>query len=334
MIKKILKVVLVLLVLLSIVLIPIRVYKSIVSNPFKNISENIIKLEATKNTFSGVLKENEDAFKGHLFIKIYNRLNKVSITVKKGTYELPKDLSLEEVIDALENGRYNTSVVRVTIPEGFTIEQIGEVLENKEVISKDDFITGCKEYVAPSYVKEDESKRYKLEGYLFPDTYNFEKGMSAKQIIDIMVKRFEEIIAQIESKNGITLSDSEIEKMVIKASIIEREVSKKDEKPLVSSVIDNRLKINMKLQIDATVLYAMGLHKDKVYLKDLKYKSPYNTYYIEGMPVGPISNPGKDSLEAAIFPAKTDYIYYMTKDGVNHKFFKTYNEFLRYKNSK
>ena len=89
----------------------------------------------------------------------------------------------------------------------------------------------------------------------------------------------------------------------------------------------------MKLQIDATVLYAMGVHKDKLYLKDLKYPSPYNTYYTEGLPVGPISNPGKDSLMAALFPVESDYLYYITKDGINHKFFKTYEEFLKYKNN-
>lgn len=334
MIKKLLKLGIVLLIMVLMVLIPIRMYRSVIANPFKNIKDDFVEINASKGTFSGVLAENKESFRGHIFIKLYNKLNKVSITVKKGTYELPSDLTLNEIVDSLESGKYNTSVVKVTIPEGYTIEQIGATLEEKGVILKDEFITGCKEYNAPSYIKENKNKRYKIEGYLFPDTYNFEKGMTAKQIIDVMIKRFEEIITQIEKENGITISDDEIERMVVKASIIEREVSKEDEKPLVSSVIENRLKINMKLQIDATVLYAMGLHKDKVYLKDLKYKSPYNTYYVEGLPVGAISNPGKESLEASIMPANTNYLYYMTKDGTNHKFFKNYNEFLKYKNGK
>lgn len=332
MLKKLLKFGIVLLIVALMVVIPIKMYKSVIANPFKDTKDDFVKINASKGTFSGVLLENEELFRGHIFIKLYNKLNKVSITVKKGTYELPSDLTLNEVINSLESGKYNTSIVKVTIPEGYTIEQIGTVLEEKDIISKDEFIAGCKEYNAPEYIKDNKNKRYKLEGYLFPDTYNFEKGMTAKHIIDVMIKRFEEIIAKIEKENGISISKNELERMVVKASIIEREVSKEDEKPLVSSVIENRLKIDMKLQIDATVLYAMGLHKDKIYLKDLKYKSPYNTYYVKGLPVGAISNPGKESLEASIIPANTNYLYYMTKDGTNHKFFKNYNEFLKYKN--
>lgn len=307
-------------------------YKSIVSQPLNENSDKIT-IKATSKTFSGVISENYDKFKGKFLIKIYNKINRVSISVKKGIYEFPSDITLPEVIDALEQGKYNTSIVKVTIPEGFTLEQIAETLEEKDVISKSEFIKGCEEYTLPKYIVEDKNKRYSLEGYLFPDTYFLEKGMDANSIIKMMLARFENIMSQLEDENNVKIDYADYEQIVIKASIIEREVSKEAEKQLVSSVINNRINKDMKLQIDATVLYAMGTHKDKVYLNDLKYESPYNTYYITGLPIGPISNPGKDSLKAALLPSHTNYLYYMTKDGVNHKFFETYSEFLKYKNN-
>lgn len=321
------KIVAVVVLIGGIVTIPVLKYKSVISNPMKSKGD-IVTINANKGTFSGVLAQNKDSFNGMTFIKIYNRLNKVSISVKQGVYDMPSNLSLSEVIEALETGKYNTSIVKVTIPEGYTIEQIAETLEDKGVISKDEFIKSCNEYSLPKYITYDSEKRFNLEGYLFPDTYQFEKGVSGDEIIKVMLNRFEYIIKELGGE-----LDKDIEDIVIKASIIEREVSKEDEKVLVSSVINNRLEKNMKLQIDATVLYAIGEHKDKVYYSDLETKSKYNTYYVDGLPIGAISNPGKDSLYAALNPMDTDYIYYMTKDGVNHKFFKTYSEFLKYKNS-
>lgn len=308
-------------------------YKDTIKNPLVKTHEDFVLIDAKKDTLSGVIIDNEEVFKGKLFIKIYNKLNKVSISVKRGIYEIPVDSSLEDIIKYLEEGKYNTSVVNVTIPEGFTIDKIANLLDDKGVVKKEDFIKECENYNAPSFVKTNSNKRYRLEGYLFPDTYRLEKGMNSKDIIDIMINRFEDILSQIKSENNIDIDEDDIENIVIKASMIERETKNDDEKPLVASVINNRLKINMKLQIDATVLYAMGEHKDKLYLSDLKYKSPYNTYYTEGLPVGAISNPGKEALKAAAIPGQSNYIYYMTKDGYNHKFFDNYNDFIKYKNS-
>lgn len=308
-----------------------KLYKDVLDSPFIKSEENVISINANKGTLSGVIAENESLFKCKIFLKIYNRINKISINVKKGVYEIPKDSSFEDVIKFLENGEYNTSIVSVTIPEGYTIEKIATLLDEKGIVDKEYFLKECKEYDTPSFINHNVDKRYTLEGYLFPDTYIFEKGMEPKTIIDIMINRFEDIIRQIASENNSIISEDDIDEIVIKASMIERETKSDKEKPLIASVINNRLDINMKLQIDATVLYAMGEHKDKLYLSDLKYESPYNTYYINGLPVGAISNPGKESLKAAIMPSSTDYLYYMTKDGLTHKFFDNYNDFIKYK---
>lgn len=310
-------------------------YKSIENKPIINKgTEDTVKIDANYRTFSEVLANNKDVFRNELYIKIYNRLNNVSVSIYQGEYDVPKDITLDELIESLSNGTYNSSIRKVTIPEGYTVEKIALALENNDVISTEEFLKACKSYELPSYIKKVPGRRYALEGFLFPDTYHFQKGMSGNDIIKMMLNRFEQVIKNIEDKHNIKIKDSDLDSIITKASVIEREVSKVDEKPLVSSVIDNRLDNGMKLQIDATVLYALGEHKDRVLYSDLKIASPYNTYYTKGLPLGPISNPGSDSIEAALFPSDTDYIYYLTKDGTNHKFFKEYKDFLAYKNSK
>lgn len=308
-------------------------YTAITKAPLTGEKGGIVTISADKNTFSGVIASNKDKFRGKIFIKIYNRLNDINISVIKGEYQFPEDISLEKLIESLSNGEYNTTIKRVTIPEGYTIEQIAETLEKNNIISSKEFINACENYELPMYIKTDAKRRYALEGYLFPDTYMFQEGDSGEKIISKMISRFEEVLKEIQSENNIKINTDKIDYIIRKASVIEREVSNSEEKKLVSSVIDNRIEEGMKLQIDATVLYALGYHKDRVLYSDLKVQSPYNTYYVKGLPIGPISNPGKESIEAAILPESTDYLYYMTKDGDKHKFFKEYDEFLKYKNS-
>lgn len=308
-------------------------YKGAIINPLNKTKEDTIILEAKGGTFYSVMIDNEDKFKNLFFLRIYNKLNKISISVMDGKYEVPSDISLPSLLEALENGTYNKSIKKITIPEGYTVEQIADVLDSNNIIEYDEFIKACNDYELPEYIKFSSKVRYDLEGYLFPDTYFIKEGSSGKDIISIMLKRFEEILAQIESECGIDIDYENLNDIIIKASMIEKEVRKKEEKFLVSSVIDNRIEEKMPLQIDATVLYALGEHKSKVTIADTKVQSLYNTYYIKGMPIGPISNPGKDSIIAAFKPEKTKYLYYMTKDGLNHEFFEDYVSFLKYKNS-
>ena len=145
----------------------------------------------------------------------------------------------------------------------------------------------------------------------------------------MMLNRFEGVISEIQSELGITIPKEEYEKYVIVASMVEKEARDDSERAEIASVIYNRLQKGMPLQIDATVLYALGEHKDTLLYKDLKVDSPYNTYKIKGLPVGPICNPGKPSLLAAIKPAKTDYIYYLLNPSNNkHYFTNNYEDFL------
>lgn len=307
-------------------------YKNVTSHPFKGKEDIVIEIKEGY-TFYNVLGElnNKKVIKNPILTKLYVKLNKINPQIIPGEFSVSPTLTMDEFIKALEDPNLNQQNANVTIPEGYTVEQIGSTLEEKGILKKEEFIKACKEYKLPDYIAINTEKRYSLEGFLFPDTYRFKKNITGNEVIQLMHKRFLEVINTIEKEKNIDISNDTLESLITKASLIEREVTAKEEKLLVSSVIDNRIKIGMKLQIDATVLYALGEHKEALLYKDLEIQSPYNTYYVQGMPIGAICNPGKDSIEAALFPTSSEYLFYITKDNLNHKFFKTYEEFLNYK---
>jgi UPF0755 protein len=318
-----------------IVVIGYKIYSDalgIIKHPFI-IEDATIELKVKSgDTLSGVINslyENKKIGNSYL-IKWYIKKQQLSTNIKPGTYNFSKDISLEELIKGLGESKYNENSVRVTIPEGYDVEHIAALLQDNGIIEKEKFIQSVKEYTPPSYIKTDSKRKYALEGFLFPDTYELIKGMKGKDIIDIMLKNFEAVLKNAQDKSNKEISDEEIDKIIILASMVERETEAVDERVVVSSVLHNRLNIKMKLQIDATVEYALGVHKTIYTYKDLEVQSPYNTYLVAGLPVGPICNPGKASIVAAMEPASTKYIYYVSKfDGSKTHFFsENYDKFL------
>jgi len=238
-----------------------------------------------------------------------------------GTYTMCTDMSLFRVLDKVISG--DVAQTSITIPEGFTLAQIAERLGHKEITDSSTFLQ-----LAENNAKEFgvNSPTGSLEGYLFPETYTFGLGLSARQVIQTMVDTFD---SRIVKPNRSKLSDpDELHKMVTIASLVEREARVGQDRPLIASVITNRLRTNMRLQIDATVLYAMKLHKSRVLYRDLDTESAYNTYRNRGLPPGPIANPGLASIEAALNPAATDYLYYVAQPDGTHKFARTFHEHI------
>lgn len=266
-----------------------------------------------------------------LLMKYYVKQRSMNNTIKPGKYSLEADATINDFVKYLNKGIFDKDTVMVTIPEGFDIDQIAVTLEDKGIINRQEFILSCKEYETPDFVKIDSKKKYNLEGYLFPDTYALKKGMKGKTIIDIMIKRFQEVLGNIEAAKNKKINNSEIERYVIMASIVEREVKVPEERAIAASVFYNRLNKNMKLESCATVEYALGYHKDKLLNNDLKVASPYNTYIVNALPVGPICSPGKQSIEAALEPAKTDYLYFVSNNNGTHTFTNSYQKFLEVK---
>lgn len=316
---------------IMIIIITIWQCFKIVDTPLKIKDEEIIEV-AEGDSFYGVLNKlsDKDKIKNEFLVKLYLKIRGIKPEVLAGTYKLDKSMTLDEIITLLSNDS-TIGKIYITIPEGYTIDDIATELEENNICSSEDFINSVKNYDLPAYVSNNPNKRYNLEGFLFPDTYSFNENENADFVVKTMINRFEEVWQELVQSLNLSIADDEIEKIVNVASIIEKEAVVDSERSLISSVIYNRIAIEMPLQIDATVIYSYGYHIEKMYEKHLEIDSPYNTYMYYGLPIGPISNPGRASLMAALKPEKTDYLYYLLESEYTHYFTDNYDDFLRRK---
>ena len=303
----------------------------IVNTPLLISNDEVVEIDEG-DSFYSVLQQlsTEGKIRSEFLIKLYLKITNNTPEVLEGTYVINKDMTLKELVNAFsmesEVGRSS-----ITIPEGYTIEDIATKLAENNVCDEEEFLNAVKNYPLPSYVIDNPNKRYNLEGFLFPDTYKFEENEDPDVVIGTMLTRFEEVWKYITSSLNITVKEKDIEKVINVASIIEKEAVVNNERSMIASVIYNRLDIGMPLQIDATVIYAHGYHIPIMYEKDLDIDSTYNTYMYLGLPEGPIANPGKMSIEAALKPDDTDYIYYLLESENTHYFTDNYDDFLRRK---
>jgi UPF0755 protein len=249
--------------------------------------------------------------------------------LKPGVYDLQTGMDYDRVIELLTAGP-DVEYTTVTIPEGWVIDQIAERFDEQAGIPADEFVAlaaNATDFAADHpYLAEAYSNS--LEGYLFPKTYRVREGATARDAISMMLAQFDREIATVDMTpaevRGLSLND-----VVILASIIERETKVASERPVVASVIYNRLAKNMRLEIDATIEYVLQTNRLRLRNSDLELESPYNTYRNAGLTPGPISSPGLASIEAAVYPADTDYIYYVLTDpDGSHTFTETWEDFL------
>lgn len=305
-------------------------YSNNAKHPFKTAEDFTIEIKEGDTLYSIIEKlKVENKLKNSTLVKLYIKQKKLTPNIKPGSYNITKDASVEEFITMLEDYNSDKSNIKVTIPEGYDIDKIAATLDEAGVIGRDKFISAIKEYKLPSYIKTNNERKYDLEGFLFPDTYRFKKGISGEEIIKTMNGRFDEVVKDLTKEKP--LNDEELYNIITMASIVERETSNPKERDIVASVFYNRIKEDMKFQSCATVLYALGKHKDKLYEKDLEVNSPYNTYLFKGLPVGPISSPGIEAIKAAINPAETNYLFFVSNNDGTHFFTDNYEEFLKVK---
>lgn len=248
--------------------------------------------------------------------------------IKAGKYHISQSMSAEEILrDLVDGNDYRGE--KIIIPEGFELSQIANRLEENGVVSKEEFLeeTSMVEKYRQRYEFLSEVEQPNLEGYLYPDTYFFEKDSSAELVVSEMLDTFSKIYEE-ELKPLIGSDTLNIAEAVILGSIIEKEAVLEEDRPLISSVFHNRLKKNMKLQSDATVQYALDERTKRVLYKDLEVESPYNTYKVYGLPIGAIANPRTSSIVAALEPEETDYLFFLTKsDGSGEQVYsKTFEE--------
>lgn len=249
--------------------------------------------------------------------RTYARFKKEDRNIKPGTYLLKRGTPWADILSALNGGK--GLVNTITIPEGFGLIQIVPVLAESLGVPVDSVNAAVRDSAMRARVG---ATAETLEGYVFPDTYAFPVGTTARDAVLEMVKRFErewkpEWNARLDS---IGLDRN---KAVTLASIVEREARRPEERPVIAAVYLNRLRVGMLLQADPTVQFALGRHTPRVLLKDLEVDSPYNTYKYPGLPPGPIGSPGNPSLVAALNPAKVDYLYFVAAPDGHHEFRKT-----------
>ena len=245
--------------------------------------------------------------------------------IKAGEYVLASPMRTKEVLGLLVKGKVHLHPV--TIPEGLTGREIAPLIAPLLADGEDGFVAA---FLDPGPIRPLDPAAENLEGYLFPETYSFPKDMSSADAVRAMVGQFRTVFQDAWEGRPDSPKLS-VRQTVTLASLVEKETSLPEEKRLVSAVFHNRLRIGMKLDCDPTVIYALkqeGLFNGNLTKRDLGLDSPYNTYKYAGLPPGPICNPGKEALEAALHPAPVEYLYFVSRNDGSHHFSRTYTEHL------
>ena len=246
--------------------------------------------------------------------RVYASLRGGDREMKAGTYMLNRGTGWETVLSELRAGKGLVHIV--TIPEGFSLMQIEPLLVSKLGVAADSVRAAVRD---TALLHRLDIPTPTLEGYLFPDTYTFTDGTSARTAVDMMVRRFEQTWKPEWTARLDTLHMSRNDVMAL-AAIVEKEARLPQERPVIAAVYANRLRHGILLQADPTVQYALGKHVARVYYKDLEVASPYNTYKHKGLPPGPIASPGRPSIEAALYPASVPYEFFVAFPDGHHEF--------------
>ena len=298
------------------------------------ISENVtvdIPQGTDVEGIAAILEENGVVDSSEHFIFLCKSRGEGSL-FKYGTYEFGPEDDFESIVEKLNSGESVDTSVHITVKEGMWLSEIAKACEDEGLCSVDEFMEAAdsRDYDY-EFVKDIPERDNLLEGYLYPETYYIQPGTSAHDIVDTMLYQFDKVCSENDIYNKAESAGRSIDDIVIIASLIESEVKVEDERSLVASVIYNRLDENMKLQIDASVIYSLGERVSRVYYSDLENEDEHNTYYVEGLPVGPICSPRAASLVAAAEPADTDYLYYVVDDreAGSHYFTADYDDFTQ-----
>jgi UPF0755 protein len=261
----------------------------------------------------------------------YYKGKSIGNDIKTGEYKVEPNMTFEEIYKLLTIGG-ETYTINVTFPEGFTLYQFATKLEENGLVDKDKFIAATENYFDENLSDEVDNKDmyFSLEGYLFPDTYFFSINQNEADIVAMLTRTLNDKWTQEMEDQLIKMNRTKHEILTI-ASLIEREAYNDDERATIAGVIYNRLDVGMLLQIDASVIYGKGKgkeHSSVLTKNDLVEPNPYNTYVNLGLPPGPISSPGLNSIIAALYPEEHEYFYYVMGEN-GHVFAKTYEEHLK-----
>jgi len=285
------------------------------------------------DTLSAVADKLEQAgvIRSATVFKLESRVQGGEAEIKAGEYRFVPGEDTEQILETLSSGE-SISAFNITVPEGLNLEQTARVVEGEGGIPAEEFKSAAARTDYGYDFLEDPAIRT-TEGFLFPKKYEFERGVDATQVVDRLLRQYlleKEGLDFAEAQDRFNLTEYEL---ITVASLVEKESANAEERPLIAGVIYNRIRSDMPLQVDATVQYALGKAKEDLKLDDLDVDSPYNTYRNRGLPPGPIASPSRESIQAALEPAESDYLYYVLEaDGEEHFFTDDYDEFLEAKN--
>ncbi|GAK56810.1 aminodeoxychorismate lyase [Candidatus Vecturithrix granuli] len=302
----------------------IKVYAFLTIPPDGEAAERILLIQpgTPLRRIAETLQEASVISDKNLFM-ILARFYKKGKSVKAGEYQFTTSMLPTEVLTKLQDGKiYFRSA---TIPEGYTLRQIAELLAEQGLVDKKKFLAIV---FNPDTAAEFKLEAPNLEGYLFPNTYYIHRGMEEKAIIQEMVNEFWQVMTP-DLQEEIRQKGFTVHEIMTLASIVEKEARVPEERELISAVYHNRLKIKMKLDSDPSVIYGIEDFDGNLTRSDLEKDTPYNTYKRRGLPPGPIANPGRPSIMAAIRPAEVKYLYFVARNDGTHHFSLTYQEHLR-----
>jgi UPF0755 protein len=293
--------------------------------PSHGIRENVeVKVERGESFYSVVRKlKDKGVIPNEGLFTFWARLRTLDKKIHWGLYRFQLPMAPQEVLDQMILGR--GVFHRITIPEGFTLNEIAELLERQGLAGRKEFLS---EVGDPETLSMSNLEGKGVEGYLFPDTYHFPSSASERDILIAMVEQFRRKFGPDMDRQAIKLGLSRHE-VVTLASLVEKETGVAGERPLIAAVFHNRLQSGIRLQSDPTVIYGLKDFKGNLTRKDLKSASPYNTYRIHGLPPGPICNPGLPSIRAALYPASVPDLYFVSKNDGTHFFSTTIREHNR-----
>ena len=301
------------------------------ANNNKNLAtgENIIITvePGMTNADIATLLQNKKMINSPVFFRLQSKFARMERSLQAGEYEIVSGMSNWEIIDLFSKGQVRHKTL--TIPEGYTIEQIAKKIEESGLGSAEEFKKAAKDYAPYSYMEtSNNSVIFKAEGFAYPSTYYLSPGSAEKEILAIMVKEFDtqltEDIRQKAKDKNMSIRD-----LVNLASLVEKEAVFPEERPVIAGVFLKRLQIQMPLQSDTTIQYILGVQKKEISIADTKIDSPYNTYLYAELPPGPIASPSISTINAVLDPKQTNYLYFVADLEGHHHFTETYQDHLK-----
>jgi UPF0755 protein len=273
--------------------------------------------------------EKQGFIKDKNFFELYIFLNDYIGGLKAGEYLISPAMNVKEIASKFYFGEVARE--KITIIEGWNIKNIADYLEEESFFSNEEFISFVSSLEKHSNllnkfsILKNKPKELSLEGYLFPDTYYVDKSIGLQEIVEIMIRNLDNKIT-VDMKDEIGKQGKSFFEIMVMASLIEKEVRVMEDKKIVSGILWKRMQIGMPLQVDATIAYITGKRTTRISTEETKIDSPYNTYKYRGLPIGPICNPGFESILASLYYEDSDYLYYLSTPEGETIFSKTLEE--------